>query len=133
MKAWDFIPCTREIEIADGVRYRPIRSWHSGTYAGEGRDVVDGDRSGCAWSHDGMLVTMVPRTVVHRAYWNVKHPDRWVSAFLSYPGAMGAERVYFWEANIPSDGDSITRFVGDNAEAEMEAAIVAYLTSDGTA
>ncbi len=131
MKPADFVPCTREVQIADGIVYRPIRSWHSGTYAGEQRDIVDGDRSGCAWrDRDGLMVTMIPRSVTHRAYWHRKDPSRWVSAFLSYPGAMGACSSYFWEANIPSDGDSITRYVD---EAEMEAAIVAFLTSDGTA
>lgn len=31
----EFLPCTRNVDVGDGVMYRPIRSWHGGTFAGE--------------------------------------------------------------------------------------------------
>jgi hypothetical protein len=117
-----FVPATREIAIGDGVVYRPIRSWHSGTYAGEGLlRMPSGDRSGCV-DDDGS--TQPPLTVTHRLYWNVAKPEDMISAFLSYPGAMGCCDEYFWEAYI---GDDVERWTGETAEADMEKAILGAL------
>jgi hypothetical protein len=121
-----FIPCTREVPIGRGVVYRPLRSWHSGVLAGEGITSVHGDGSGClkrdaaASEH---YVAPRPQTVTHRVYWNVKDPTNRVSAFLSYPNAMGCCDEYFWEANL----DDCQRWVGPRAEEEMEAAMLSCL------
>jgi hypothetical protein len=120
-----FIPCTREIEIGNGIVYRPIRSWHSGNYAGEQLDEVDGDRSGClfppklAGGAEGL--TAAPLTVTHRLYWHRNNPEKTVSAFLSYPGGMGACKAYFWEI-LPgrNDPDDIDRYFSED---DMEQAI----------
>jgi hypothetical protein len=111
-----FIPCTREIEIGDGVVYRPIRSWMSLTYAGEGLQIVRGDASGCV---DARGKCSKPNAVVHRLYWRrLGWPDEpQVSAFLSYPHGMGACSEYFWEAYA---GDEPERYFGTDAESEME-------------
>lgn len=118
-KAEDFIPGTREVEIGRGVVYRPIRSWHSGTYAGERKRVQeDGDTSGCI-DEKGRPYGR-PYTVTHRLYWNRRDPERRVSVFLSYPGAMGACPEYFWEAYIAD----VERFA---TEGECEARILQEL------
>jgi hypothetical protein len=122
-KAWPvFIPTTREVSIGDGVVYRPIRSWHSGTCAGEGHlHMPHGDRSGCI-DDDGK--TSPPHTVTHRLYWNVSNPKDTISAFLSYPNAMGLVDEYFWEAIV---GDDVERWIGGTAEADMEQFILGLL------
>ena len=135
-----FVPCTREIEIAPNIVYRPVRIWHTGVFAGENIASVGGDRSGCVGNIDGIPMTHVPSTVTHRVYWNRSRPDICVSAFLSYPGAMGAVDEYFWEAMLMSRAPDAeneqeaetaasdpARFTGDNAESEMEAFIVRLL------
>jgi hypothetical protein len=116
-----FIPCTREVSIGRGVVYRPLRSWHSGVRAGEGITSVHGDGSGCLKADEDKQYYIAPRplTVVHRLYWN-KRTDKHVSAFLSYPGAMGACDEYFWEANI----NDCQRWTGPKAEERMEAVIL---------
>jgi hypothetical protein len=127
-----FIPCTREISIGDGVVYRPIRAWHSNTYAGEGTETQPhGDRSGCVryettpYGREGRCSP--PKTVTARMYWNVANPKDTVSAFLSYPDGMGCCSEYFWEAlGTRADGD-IERWTGDDAEAQMEEAVRAAL------
>lgn len=124
-----FIPCTREIDIGDGVRYRPIRSWHSGTYAGEHLESVGGDSSGCVTKDPRDIRSFdkcyAPSTVTHRLYWHIDAPEHTVSAFLSYPKGMGSIDAYFWEATTGEDGPE--RF-GD--EAEMEARIRAAIRLD---
>lgn len=118
-----FVPCTREIDIGNGVVYRPLRSWHSGIFAGEGLTEVGGDASGCIRIDSrSSYVAPRPGTVVHRLYWNkLARGVSCVSAFLSYPNAMGACSEYFWEAYI---GEEPERFTGPDAETEMERAIV---------
>lgn len=116
-RARDFIPGTREISIGGGVVYRPIRSWHSGTYAGEKLESLPNttDRSGCVMGQlRGITVSTLSYTVTHRVYWNVAKPDEMISCFLSYPGGMGCCDRYFWEALI--DGEPVRFF--DEAEAE---------------
>ncbi|HEY5339895.1 MAG TPA: hypothetical protein VIK27_02620, partial [Candidatus Aquilonibacter sp.] len=119
-----FLPTTREVSIGRGVVYRPVRFWTQATYAGEGIASVRGDSSGCAREVNGLPMCSAPSVAIHRAYWNVAKPSQSVSAFLSYPGAMGACDEYFWEAYLHSEPE---RWIGPNAEAEMEAAIVAEL------
>jgi hypothetical protein len=121
-----FLPCTREVEIAPGMVYRPVRSWHAGNLAGEGVRQEHGDSSGCVFTYADREVTYPPKTATHRLYWSRERPDYTISAFLSYPGGMGAPQEYFWEAYIGSEPD---RFFGDNAESEMESAIVRSLTA----
>jgi hypothetical protein len=113
MTDWsDYIPGTMEREIAPNIFFRPLRSWHSLTYAGEGLKIVNGDRSGCL---DNQHRCFAPLVVTHRAYWNKKSGKR-LSAFLSYPGAMGSfGNSYFWEL-YPVKGD-IRRFA---TEEELE-------------
>jgi hypothetical protein len=120
-----WLPCTRAIAIGGGVFYRPIRSWHSGTYAGERLTIVRGDKSGCMMAGGplGRDVAPLPNTATHRLYWHKSDPDAVVSAFLSYPGGMGCCDEYFWETNI---GDC-ERFTGPSAEEEMEASIRKHL------
>lgn len=119
-RALDFLPATREISIGRGVVYRPIRSWHSGTYAGERITNVHGDRSGCVTNVPGSLTQHCPPpyTVTHRVYWNKRDPERTVSAFLSYPNGMGCCPDYFWEAmgsdepeRFPSEEECETRIL----------------------
>jgi hypothetical protein len=113
-----FLPCTREVDIGDNVVYRPIRSWHNGAYAGEHRTNVDGDGSGCMKQlSDHRQIADVPRTAIHRLYWNRKNPENTVSAFLSYPDGMGAVQRYFWENYPAKDSDDVSRHF---SEEEME-------------
>ena len=123
-----FIPTTTAREIARGIVFRPVRSWHSDTFAGEQITERHGDGSGCMKLVDGMKMCPIPYTVTHRLYWNVKNPDYTISAFLSYPDAMGISGgEYFWETlGTEKDGD-IERFFGVNAEAKMEKKIIAVL------
>jgi hypothetical protein len=115
----DFVPATREISIGRGVLYRPVRSWHSGTYAGERLESVGGDRSGCIVGElgGGLKVTTPPRTVTHRVYWNASDPEDRISAFLSYPDGMSGVSEYHWEAMA----DDVERFV---KEEELESWIL---------
>ena len=114
----DFIPGTTEREIARDIFFRPLRSWHSATYAGEGLTEVNGDRSGCADKSNPYFPTCrVPLVVTHRCYWN-KRTGKRLSAFLSYPNAMGCYNSYFWELYPISD--DIRRFA---SESEMERCI----------
>jgi hypothetical protein len=127
-----FIPCTISRAIGDGIFFRPIRSWHSATFAGEKLTKMPGpdDRSGCMWEErfHGLQVCCIPYTVTHRLYWHESKPDKTISAFLSYPDAMGFSGGYFWEA-YGVEADDVSRYFGDGAEAEMEAAIKAKLLS----
>lgn len=119
-----FIPTTCEREIAPNIVFRPIRSWHSNTYAGEGLYKVNGDGSGCLKrSGHALEVCYKPYTVTHRAYWH-KQTGEYISAFLSYPSGMGAVDQYFWEIHDSSD-DYEARFF---SETEMETVITARLT-----
>lgn len=115
-----FIPCTREIEIGGDVVYRPIRSWSSGTFAGEGLFVHEGDYSGCLFMVDERIVSDPPRTVMYRIYWKRSDPVDTVSAFLSYPRGMGSSETYFWEIRRVWRGGSPQRF---DSEEAMEAAV----------
>jgi hypothetical protein len=126
-----FIPCTMARSIGDGIFFRPIKSWHSATYAGEKLTKIPGsnDGSGCMREErlGGLEVCSPPYTVTHRLYWHESDPNKTISAFLSYPDAMGfsGER-YFWEA-YGVENDDTSRYFGEDAEAEMEAAIKAHL------
>lgn len=123
----EFIPCTMARHISDGVMFRPVRSWHSATYAGEKLEIVGSDRSGCA-RKDGPYSFMcsIPLSVTHRLYWHKDAPDKTVSAFLSYPNGMGCSDEYFWETY--GLGEDVERWFGDAAEQEMETAITAHFT-----
>lgn len=113
-----FIPGTMERKISEKVVFRPIRSWHNGTYAGERLRKVGNDGSGCM-DVDGRC--RIPLTVTHRIYWNTLTNVQ-LSAFLSYPDAMGYfDGGYFWEICAES---GIVRFTN---EEEMERAIVEIL------
>jgi len=121
-----FIPCTMERMIAPNIFWRPIRSWHSNTYAGEQMlNTPSGDRSGCAKEIHGshLLHCYIPYTATHRIYWN-NETDETISAFLSYPNGMGACDEYFWEALF----EDTERWFDENAEIEMEEAIIERLT-----
>lgn len=116
-----FIPATMSRSIGDGVFFRPIRSWHSATYAGEKLTKIPNtnDGSGCVRNPSDIIrVCSIPLTVTHRLYWHERDHRKTVSAFLSYPNAMGACDEYFWE--VYRIGDDIERYFGENAEAEME-------------
>ena len=96
----NFIPATMEREIAKDIVFRPIKSWHSNTYAGEKEEHLpnETDRSGCARKIDGLWYCPIPLSVTHRKYWHRKNPKYTISAFLSYPNGLGAVDKYFWEA-----------------------------------
>ncbi len=123
-----FIPCTMARGIGDGIFFRPVKSWHSATYAGEKLTKIPGsyDGSGCMWTErfHGLQVCCVPYTVTHRLYWHERDPSKTVSAFLSYPNAMGCSDEYFWETS--GIGDDVERHFGDDAEADMEKFIAAH-------
>ena len=124
----DFIPGTSERAISWNrahqpiIVFRPIRGWSSNTYAGEGLTSVRGNGSGCVDS-DGRC--HAPYVVTHRIYWH-KVTNARLSAFLSYPGAMGYfgsneandKGTYFWEL-YPDDGD-VSRWSTEN---ELEARV----------
>lgn len=118
MSKYSFIPMTMEREVAPDIVFRPIRSWHSGVYAGERLSQVNGDGSGCVKA-DGKCYP--PQTVTHRIYWN-KKTNKSISCFLSYPSAMGCVETYFWEI-YPYEND-VGRFFD---EAEMEAVVIDLL------
>lgn len=116
----EFIPCTMARSIGSGIFFRPVKSWHSGVYSGEKLEHIPGseDRSGCARKIGYGWECSVPLTVTHRVYWHEHDPSKTVSAFLSYPNAMGVSDEYFWETY--GIGDDVERWFGDNAEQEME-------------
>lgn len=116
----DFIPATMEREIYKNIVFRPIRSWHSNTYAGERLKIYNGDRSGCEM--DDMLCR-IPYTVTHRLYWNKNNPEKTISAFLSYPNGMGNCANYFWEI-YPAKNSDIERF---SCELRMEEYLIGML------
>jgi hypothetical protein len=129
-----FIPCTAARAIGDGVFFRPIRSWHSATYAGENLTEMPGggDRSGCIFPETfrGIKVCQPPYTVTHRLYWHEHDLNKTLSAFLSYPDAMGcSDGEYFWEV-FGINPDDVTRYFGDSAEAEMEDAIRKHFAAE---
>jgi hypothetical protein len=132
MKKIDFIPATMERKIAKDIVFRPMKSWHSMTYAGEKLTKMPNseDRSGCMRDVNGMPMTSIPYTVTHRVYWHKKHPkENTISAFLSYPDAMGSSGgEYFWETLGTSKNRDIERFFGDDAEAKMEKKIIRVLS-----
>ncbi len=123
-RGWDearFVPATRAISIGGGVVYRPLRSWHTGVYAGERRTIVGGDRSGCLYEDVARAgLTTSPKSYTHRVYWNPDFPGATISAFLSYPHGMGVCDGYFWEAMIDRE-EGPSRF---DSEEGCEAAIV---------
>jgi hypothetical protein len=120
-----FVPATKPVHVGEGVFYRPLRSWHSGVYAGELLEIVGGDRSGCcdAKKEGEPQRCYVPKSYTHRWYWHEDEPDCTISAFLSYPGGLGISGEYFWEANIAD----CERFSGAKAEERLERAILTYL------
>lgn len=126
-KSHDFIPATVEREVAPNVVFRPIRCWHSLTYAGEGLTKVNGDGSGCLTA-DGRYCSR-PLTATHRIYWN-KETKAFVSSFLSYPGGMGyfgdgdGRQQYFWEINA-TGFDDVERYA---TEEEMEERVIEVLS-----
>ncbi len=125
----EFIPTTMEREIAKNIVFRPIKSWHSCTYAGERKEKLpdSNDCSGCMRIIDRLPRCSLPLTVTHRIYWNKKNPDVKISAFLSYPDAMGCSSgKYFWEV-YGTRKEDVERFFGDNAEKEMERKIIRVL------
>lgn len=130
----DFIPATAARSIGGGVFFRAIRSWHSATFAGEKLEKIPGsqDGSGCLYREHigGVLLTCAPPlTVTHRLYWHERDPSNTLSAFLSYPDAMGcSDGRYFWEA-CGIDPDDVTRYFGDAAETEMETAISGHFAT----
>lgn len=119
-----FIPATMARPIGNGISFRPIRSWHSATYAGEKLEIVQGDRSGCARKEGYGHSCSIPLSVTHRLYWHESAPEKTVSAFLSYPNGLGCSDEYFWETHGITD--DVERYFGDAAEAEMEIAIKAH-------
>lgn len=125
----DFIPATLEREIFPHIVFRPIKSWHSGTYAGEGLYTIPGtsDGSGCLRRDTigPLKVCGQPLTVTHRAYWHTQTGE-WISSFLSYPNGMGAWDRYFWEIYFRKT-DFASRFP---EEAEMEQTVIALLTGE---
>jgi len=124
----DFIPGTMEREIAPNIVFRPIRSWHSATYAGERLRKVGNDGSGCMrLDNDDTKICNIPLTVTHRCYWN-KQTGKRLSVFLSYPEGMGyfGDKQYFWEA-YPV-GDDVERY---ETEDEMERSVIGLLSVGG--
>jgi len=120
---FDFIPMTNEISIGEGIVYRPIKSWHSGTYSGERLLKMPGtiDRSGCLQDYGKCFP---PLTCIHRIYWHKDNFENYISAFLSYPLGMGAVNAYFWEI-YPTESEDIERFESEN---KMEIRIIECLT-----
>lgn len=118
----EFIPATREVEIARGVVYRPVMSWHSGNFAGLRVESLHGDRSGCVEVVNGRELCSPPKSVCHRHYWHPTHPDRVVSVFLSYPYGLGGMGGFWWEAY--GEGLDAERFT---SEQEMEERVSAVL------
>lgn len=129
IKTEQFIPTTMPRLIGRNVVFRPLRSWHSNTFAGEGLFKIpnSNDSSGCLEAFG--RTCMKPYTVTHRIYWN-RRTGNTISAFLSYPDAMGMSNgEYFWETlGTNKDGD-IERFFGPNAERQMEQAIIKTIGS----
>jgi len=123
-----FIPTTTERDIGNNIVFRPVRSWHSNTFAGERLEHPPDseDRSGCMRKINGIRMCPIPYTVTHRIYWHKKNPNFTISAFLSYPDAMGISDEYFWE--IHPYKDDIKRFHGPNAEKKMETTIKRMLS-----
>lgn len=121
----EFIPGTMEREIAKDIVFRPIKSWHSNTFAGERLEFIPGtkDRSCCMKKIDGMNMCSIPYTVTHRLYWNRNKPEQTISAFLSYPNGLIPTDSYMWEALVGGG----CRY---SSEEEMEKAIIRELTEE---
>ena len=126
----NYFPCTKSIDIGDGVSYRLHKHWAMNVWAGEGLYSYKGDGSGCLSKTDrsgnqidlndkyayisGMCSR--PLVVLQRIY---KKGDKEISAVLSYPNGLSHQDTYFWETYPMKDGD-IDRF---SSEEEMEEAI----------
>lgn len=124
----EFIPNTIERKVTDKIVFRPIKSWHSGTYAGEGLRYIPGtsDGSECIKyvSCYSSAVCSPPMSVTHRLYWHIDNPDRVVSVFQSYPGGLGAWSEWFWELLDDQTGENIRQAT----EAEIEADVIRILS-----
>ena len=124
-----YVPCTMERSIGHSIVFRPIKSWHSLSYAGEKLTTAPNsdDHSGCV-NDDGMC--RAPLTVTHRVYWKDDEDD-YISAFLSYPRGMahygkdGEE--YFWEIYGPTRFEDVERYT---SEKEMEERIIELFNDD---
>jgi len=122
----DFFPCTKWVSIGGGVFYRPHKHWGMGVYAGEGKHINNGDRSGCL--RDSPLnsfdeTVSKPIVVLQRIY---KKGNKELSAVLSYPNGLTFVDEYFWEI-YPIKGGDIDRYFGSSAEEQMERAIKGLL------
>jgi hypothetical protein len=132
----EFIPATTARAIGSGVFFRPVKSWHSGTYSGEKLEHMPGsnDRSGCLYDVKvgGALRTCSPPlTVTHRLYWHERDPSKTISVFLSYPDGMGcSDGKYFWESyGLDQHQGDIERYFGESAETEMEADVIQHFAN----
>jgi len=124
----NWLPATMEREIAPNIVFRPIRSWHTGVFAGEGLTKLPNtdDRSGCILGKLCSIdVCAPPGSVTHRIYWN-RITGKALSSFLSYPNSLGVCDTYFWEI-YPSASGQPKRFL---SEEKMEAAVISLLTQD---
>ena len=116
MKYSDWIPCTKAINVGNGIKYRLRKHWGMNVWAGEGLTIKNGHKSGCLTDVElgGCLETCLrPRVVLQRIYFK---NDKEISAILSYPNGLSDKDYYFWEICPTKDGD-IERFINEN---EME-------------
>lgn len=120
MERRDWIPCTKAIEIGDGISYRLQKHWGMNVWAGEGLYELNGDASGCLHRNpfDQYLTCSRPLVVLQRIY---EKGDKSVSAVLSYPNGLShlGDKTYFWEIYPAKDGDVEMFFDED----EMETAV----------
>lgn len=114
----DWLDCTKEQKLVDGIKYRYHKHWGMNCWAGEGLTIKDGDRSGCLHEEESRFYgCSKPSVVFQRIYYK---GEKQISAVLSYPHGIGAVKRYFWEIYPSSNGD-VERFFD---EEEMEKAII---------
>ncbi len=109
-------------DIGNGISWRRYKHASDGHLAGEGITSVYGDKSYCVHDINGIDWTTRPVVVEARHY--KKEGKPLISAVFSYPYGIGYETQYFWElftyGELGVGEDEIERFIGQDAEKEME-------------
>lgn len=102
-----------------GIEWNLYKHWGQGVWAGEGLEVVNGDRSGCI-KFIGVERYTSPPVIVQARTYRSNSTGASLSAVYSYPMGIGLVDHYFWEIYPGRDGDNPERF---DSEDEMEQAI----------
>lgn len=125
MRDEDMFPGLRTRQLTDTISWRFYKHWGQNWPAGEGLEILNGDRSGCVFDINGMKWTGVPSVVQARVY---EGPKGWISAVYSYPHGIGYMPDYFWEIYAPETPDLMEDVERFDTEEEMEARVTELLS-----